>query len=730
MATRATAKFALVLLGSYALASVSAALVSVAVWSGLGPEARTALAAAVAEHAGPLIGLAVASASAYVLLVWIFFELYVTAPRSLAQATRLVTHGNASHRLEPVGGAEVRELALAINALADAHEAVQRETGARIADAQRKVQEERDRLAAIISEANQAVLVCNLEGRILLYNDRATQLLGHRTGTSPAVAQAGLVGLGRSVFAILERNVLAHALETIQARLEKGRPAPATFVTASGEQLLRVHVAPVLRGAREAPDVVDGPARGAAESAIAGFVLRIDDVTKPLEAGGRTEAVLQSLTDASRRALANIRAAVETLLAYPGMEPEQQARFTGVIHEEAEALSATLDRTAPEATSLRTEWLLEEILGADLVSAVRSRIESTLRVPAVLGAVDPDVRLRVDSYALARAIVSIAARLRDEGVREVRLALQSAGRRAHLDLAWSGADVATETLARWEEQPLETDGEALPLTLKEVVERHDGAVWYQASRGSATGFFRLAVPVVETEQAPLVLPAAAGARPESYDFDLFHQAGQTPELDERRLTDLAYTAFDTETTGLSPSQGDEIISIGAVRIVNGRLLHQESFEQFVDPRRPVSLASLQITGIDPRVLAGKPPIDQVLPQFHRFCEDTVLVAHNAAFDLRFLQLKEEAAGVRFTHPVLDTLLLAAVIQPDLPSTGLEGIAEQFGVPVLGRHTALGDAIMTGEIFLRMIRVLAERGIVTLRDARQASQRTYLARVKY
>jgi DNA polymerase-3 subunit epsilon len=80
--------------------------------------------------------------------------------------------------------------------------------------------------------------------------------------------------------------------------------------------------------------------------------------------------------------------------------------------------------------------------------------------------------------------------------------------------------------------------------------------------------------------------------------------------------------------------------------------------------------------------------------------------------------------------VLDTLLLAAVIQPDVPSTNLEGIAERFGVPVLGRHTALGDAIMTGEIFLRMVPLLTERGIVTLGDAREASRRTYLARVKY
>lgn len=728
MAMTGKRKFAFVLLGSYGLAFISAALVSAAVWSSLGPE-RDGLIAAAAEHFGSLVGLAIASVSGYALLVWVLFQSYVAAPLSLAQETQLVTHGNASHRIEPVGVSEIQELARAINTLADEREALGREVDARIADAQKKVQEERDRLAAIISEATQAVLVCNVAGRILLYNRRATQLLGNPPGAKPAVAGAALVGLGRSVFAILERGQVAHALERIQAGLRDGTPHPASFVNARGEQLLRVHVAPVLRGARVAPAAEDGP-DAAAESAITGFVLRIDDVTKPLQAGSRTEAILVSLTDASRRALANIRAAVETLLAYPGMEADKQVRFVRVIHEEAKALSATLDRTAPDRTSLRTEWLLEHMLGTELVSVARARIETTLGFRTALDEVDPAVRLKVESYALVRAIVSIAGRLKHEGVRELRFALRPAGQRAHLDLAWSGADIPTETLARWEEQPLGTNGESFPLTLKEVVERHDGAVWSQASRRGQPGFFRLVIPVAEEAEAPLVLSVAGPGRPEYYDFDLFHQEGQTPELDERKLTESAYTAFDTETTGLSPSDGDEIISIGAVRIVNGRLLHEEAFDQFVDPNRPVSAASLRITGIDPVLLAGKPPIEQVLPQFHRFCEDTVLVAHNAAFDMRFLQLKEAAAGVRFTHPVLDTLLLAAVIQSELPSTGLEGIAERFGVPVLGRHTALGDAIMTGEIFLRMVPLLAERGVLTLRDAREASQRTYLARVKY
>jgi len=282
----------------------------------------------------------------------------------------------------------------------------------------------------------------------------------------------------------------------------------------------------------------------------------------------------------------------------------------------------------------------------------------------------------------------------------------------------------------WQSDALEEGGEACPLTLKQIVERHNGEIWYQIDKPSQREFFRIAIPVAKPEEPAWSPPPADGSRPEFYDFDLFHQPGQTPELDDRPLTSLSYTVFDTETTGLSPSAGDEIVSIGAVRIVNGRLLEHEVFEQLVDPGRAMSTEASRVTGIETRMLANQPPIGKVLPAFHDFCADTVLVAHNAAFDLRFLRLKEDAAGVRFTQPVLDTLLLSAVIHPDFEAHGLEAIAERMGVSPIGRHTALGDAIMTGEAFLRMIPLLAEQGIRTLRDAREASQKTYFARIQY
>ncbi|MCB1376732.1 MAG: 3'-5' exonuclease, partial [Rhodobacteraceae bacterium] len=162
-------------------------------------------------------------------------------------------------------------------------------------------------------------------------------------------------------------------------------------------------------------------------------------------------------------------------------------------------------------------------------------------------------------------------------------------------------------------------------------------------------FCRMLLPLAEEVGDAETLSAAAvrhDSRPEFYDFDLFGASESQHALDDRPLAALSYTVFDTETTGLDPAGGDKIIQIGAVRIVNGRLLRAESFEQLVDPRRTIPAAGIPIHGIRPEMVVGQPTIDRVLPAFHDYARDTVLVAHNAAFDMRFLQLEEAATGVR------------------------------------------------------------------------------------
>lgn len=210
-------------------------------------------------------------------------------------------------------------------------------------------------------------------------------------------------------------------------------------------------------------------------------------------------------------------------------------------------------------------------------------------------------------------------------------------------------------------------------------------------------------------------------RPAFYDFDLFDQ-----ELDRDLLAtplrELELVVFDTETTGLEPSRGDEIVQIAGVRVLNARLLDKDRFDELVNPGRPIPRASTRIHGINDAMVAGKPSVAEALSRFHEFVGDAVLVAHNAAFDMKFLKLKEAQAGVRFEQAVLDTLLLSVVLQPSHTTHTLDAIAHRFGVHGHDRHTALGDAVTTARVFINMLDVLESRGIRNLGEALEAADR--------
>jgi DNA polymerase-3 subunit epsilon len=719
-------KFYLVLAGFAVFLLAGFAAIVAAIWADLRPGEQLLLYEALVQRGGLVVFMLLAGILVVGIALRFAFNAYVQPPAALGEEAQLILGANPERRLAHSGAGELLPLVQAFNRLADQRDALQRDVEEKIREARTSIEEERNRLAALMSELTQSVVVCNLDGRILLYNNRA-RLQFKALAEGRAAAGEALIGLGRSIFSVFERGLIAHALENIQNRLKRSGSQPvANFVTTTrAGQLIRVQMAPVLSAAQEGED--------GAERQIGGYVLILDNITRNFESESKRDQLLQALTEGSRASLGSIRAAVETLADYPDMEPAQRDGFFNVVREEVRHMSQRLDQTVNSfAGSLKVRWPLEEMLGADLIEAAQRRIEGRLKLSTRTEAVDEHLWLRVDSFSLLQGLTYLASRLQEDyEVREVRFRLAAAGRLAHLDLIWAGAVVATEVLLNWEIEPMKIGDEVSPLTLRDVIERHDGEIWSQREKAVQRYYFRLLVPAAapQEELAPEVV-LRSQSRPEYYDFDLFKMSEASHEQDDRMLAELTYTVFDTETTGLDPSAGDEIIQVGALRIVNGRLLRSESFEQLVDPRRPLAPESIPIHGITEEMLEGQPTVDQVLPRFHAFCEDTVLIAHNAAFDLRFLQMKEEATGVRFTQPVLDTLLLSSVIHPNQESHRLEAICERLGINVIGRHTALGDAIVTGEVFLKMIPLLAEMGIRTLRQAREAAQQTYYARVKY
>ena len=655
-------------------------------------------------------------------LRWLFRR-YASAPARLVEQTQVLLAAPKAAPMNHQGTKETKALAEVIFQLASQRDSLREDVAEQIARASAGVQQEKNRLAALMSELTQSVVVCNLDGRIILYNSRA-RLQFKTLSVAPTLAGgAELVGIGRSIYAVFDRQLVAHALESIQQRVSRGAGSPsAQFVTTTqAGQLLKVQMAPVRN--------VD--AEGVATE-ISGFVLMLDNVTRAFEEEHVRDQLLHGLTEGSRSSLANIQAAVD-MLAYPDLDADMRERFLTVVREEVTSQSVRITAMTQKATEgLKARWPLEEMLGADVLLATQRRIEARNKRPVTLENLDTSMWLKVDSFSLTQALDYLAMRLVDEfDVKFFRLRLQTSGNRAQLDLIWTGQVMSTETVMSWEMDSMRFGEESTPLTVRDVVERHGGEMWFERERVRHEAFFRFLLPLASVqEQLEATQILQNDSRPEYYDFDLFQASDQSSALDDRLLSELSFTVFDTETTGLNPSGGDEIIQIGATRIVNSKLLRQESFEQLVNPGRLIPAAGIPIHGITQDMVRGKPPIIEVLPAFYSFAQDTVLVAHNAAFDMKFLQLQERHTGLVFTHPVLDTLLLSAVVHPNQESHRLEAIAERFNVTVLGRHTALGDAFVTAEVWLRMLPLLQAMGITTLRQAREAAQATYYARLKY
>jgi DNA polymerase III subunit epsilon len=683
--------------------------------------------ASVADQLAPRLGLIGMTWVAGLVVIaatlrWLFRR-YASAPARLVEQTRVLLSAKEAAPMNHQGTKETQELAAVVFQLASQRDQLRREMASQVTQASEHIQQEKDRLAALMAELTQSVVVCNLDGRILLYNNRARLQFKALSHLPTQAGGSELMGIGRSIYAVLDRALVAHAIDSIQQRLLRGAASPsAQFVTSTqAGQLLRVQMAPVRTSNPKDAD-----------NALNGFVLMLDNVTRAFDEDNRRDQMLHAITQGCRASLAAMTAAMATLEAseLTGAARERQRQ---VLHDEINNIARRITELDKQAThGLTTRWPLEEMLGSDLLLVAQRRIQKYCQRTVSLEKTDEPIWLRVDSYSLVQAFVYLSARLVDEfDVRFLRLRLLSDSGTAKLDLIWTDQVMSTETVMIWQMDSMQFGAESTPLSVRDVVDRHGGELNFARERVRHEAFFRFALPQISAhEVSEVATQLHSDSRPEYYDFDLFQTTDQTSALDDRPLSELVYTVFDTETTGLNPTEGDQIIQIGAVRCVNAKLLRQESFEQLVNPGRLIPEATVAIHGINQDMVSGKPSITEVLPAFYAFAQDSVLVAHNAAFDMKFLQLQEANTGLLFHHPVLDTLLLSAVVHPNQESHRLEAIAERFNITVLGRHTALGDALVTAEVWLRLIPLLQAMGITTLRQAREAAQKTYYARLSY
>lgn len=219
--------------------------------------------------------------------------------------------------------------------------------------------------------------------------------------------------------------------------------------------------------------------------------------------------------------------------------------------------------------------------------------------------------------------------------------------------------------------------------------------------------------------AVITFPAVAPARQTDIQHDLaLHDAPPPPDIItmDSPLADLPVLVFDCETTGLDVRQ-DAIVALGGVRMQGGRIYRGKTIDRLVDPDRPIPRRSTKIHGITGAMVAGAGRFENHWPALERLMQGTVLVGHNIAFDIAQLRTAAKRAGIEWSPPPsLDTLLLVAALEPAADGYALESVAERFGVSVHGRHTALGDSLVTAEIYARLLPRLAERGVATLGEA--------------
>jgi DNA polymerase-3 subunit epsilon len=215
--------------------------------------------------------------------------------------------------------------------------------------------------------------------------------------------------------------------------------------------------------------------------------------------------------------------------------------------------------------------------------------------------------------------------------------------------------------------------------------------------------------------ALLRFPATeAAAAALEHDLSLHDRPSQPAAITPATpLAELPAVVVDTETTGLNPLR-DRVISVGAIRVQGPRLYRSRTLNMLVNPGRSIPNRTIPIHGISNAMVADAPPFERIVDRITEHTSGLVVIGHFIHFDIAILRAEMQRCGRDWRPEIsLDVMLLYAGLFPDRPSLRLDDIAADLDVPVIGRHSALGDALTTGEIFLRLVPVMLARGIDTL-----------------
>ncbi|WJY22120.1 exonuclease domain-containing protein [Fontisubflavum oceani] len=585
--------------------------------------------------------------------IWVLFDEHVARPvERLAADMRARAHADVDHDIDHAPARYLGDLGNAAAAVAANLTETRNAMALEIGRETAKLGLEKSRLEALLAEVPDGVLFCTAEHSVVLYNGQAREVLEN----SPAL------GLNRPLADVILPGPVRQAYDRLLAA-EAREGADILCATKVGAKLLE---------ARMRLMWLEGQ-----ETKQPGYVLSLRDVTGDLRVQAERARLLNDL-------LAGVEAALPTL-------PQEAPAVADLAALAAE----TAERKAPTDTEW---WPMEALAGNNLSGALKARLK---RKGVTLTCDLPATKLRCDGFAVTRLLERLALDWVGDGATGLSLRLEETGPvTARLVLSANGALPDPETLTTWLDTPL-SPGLA-QFAGRDVLITHATKVEIDQAAPGLTLTLPLACP-----------PRISSARVIQYDFELLH-AEIPEEMSGAALKQLSYVVFDTETTGLNP-QVDEICQIAAVRIVNGKLLDGERFDMIVDPGRKIPQASIDVHGVTNAMVDGAPPVVEALKRFHDYANGAVLVAHNAPFDMSFLQRREAEIGARFDQPILDTVLCSAILFGQSAEHTLDAVCDRLGIviPEADRHTAIGDAIGTAEAFRKMIPMLEAAELPTL-----------------
>lgn len=626
-----------------------------------------------------------------VALAWRMANSFLSPILEIRRGAEIVSRINLDHRIELDTDDELEELAREFNHMAGNLSRVYGELEVRVAEATRTVLEEQNRLATVLRTMVDGVVVANGSAEIILMNPRARITLD-RGFTS---------GIGAPLARIFPGDRLDFHLKRLRLRWEQGTETVEDVIFPFRDGKL-------LKGSLS---IVPGPG-----GELAGYLLVFRDLSDHSGQGSCFAETLREMPQHLRGAVATSRSLVETLRRHQDMPVERQQAFLAALSDEMLRLSERVAAIEEAANASRTaRW---PAIASDPRELFAEALLLTLGVSVIL--VDNDGTIPMVLVEPFSWVTSLCCVLRWIGTKtsgrqniEATLILEEGA--VVTTIRVKGAfDCTQSELESLEVCPI---GEE-PLTLGESVRRNHGELWIRSS-----------VDLLEVRMALLQAAAISDVfrsnglvenEPEFYDFDLFLPRPVLERDDQLQadLADLEYVVFDTETTGMRLSQGDKVVSISAVRIRRGRVQNTGAFHTLVNPGRSIPPESVEIHHIEDHMVADAPSMNEVYPQFAEYAGDSVLVAHNAAFDMKCLQMAAAEAGLpMLDNPVLDTLMLSYALHNETEGHSLEAMAERLGITIEGRHSSMGDARATARIFIRLLSLLPGRGVKSLADAK-------------